>query len=285
MDLSRAANRSIVAETVRNALREDIGPGDITGLTTVGAEVRGRGAFLAKQEGTLAGLDVAAECFRQVDESVVFEVLASEGEGFAVGDILATVVGPARSLLASERVALNFLQRLSGVASLTRQFADAVAGTGAAIVDTRKTTPGLRALEKAAVVAGGGRNHRFALYDAVLIKDNHIRVAGGIGQAVAQARAGAPHTMKIEIETATLGEVAEALEAGADIIMLDNMDTQTMAEAVEIIGGRATVEASGGMTLERVGEVARTGVDLISVGRLTHSAPAVDISLELELDA
>jgi nicotinate-nucleotide pyrophosphorylase (carboxylating) len=285
MGLSRGANRETVEDIVRGALREDIGPGDITGLTTVGADVRGRGAFLAKQEGTLAGLDVAAECFRQVDESVVFEALAREGEQFAVGDILATVVGPARSLLASERVALNFLQRLSGVASLTRQFADAVAGAGAAIVDTRKTTPGLRALEKAAVLAGGGRNHRFALYDAVLIKDNHIRVAGGIGQAVARAQAGAPHTMKIEIETATLGEVAEALEAGADIVMLDNMDAQTMAEAVEIIGGRAVVEASGGMTLERVGEVARTGVDLISVGALTHSAPAVDISLELELDA
>ena len=282
MELGRHADPATVREAVRLALAEDIGPGDITGAVTVEAQVRGRGVFLAKQSGVLAGLDVAAECFRQVDESVAFERLVGEGERFAAGDHLATVEGPARALLAAERVALNFLQRLCGVATLTRRFADAVEGTRAVIVDTRKTTPGLRALEKAAVLAGGGRNHRFALYDGVLIKDNHIAVAGGVKQAIERARAGAPHTMKIEIETTTLEQVRQALAAGADIIMLDNMDLQTMAEAVALVDGRALVEASGGMTPERVRAVAETGVDLISAGSITHSAPAVDISLEIE---
>ncbi|HUS80932.1 MAG TPA: carboxylating nicotinate-nucleotide diphosphorylase [Armatimonadota bacterium] len=282
MELGRHADPATVREAVRLALAEDIGPGDITGAVTVEAQVRGRGVFLAKQSGVLAGLDVAAECFRQVDESVAFERLVGEGERFAAGDHLATVEGPARALLAAERVALNFLQRLCGVATLTRRFADAVEGTRAVIVDTRKTTPGLRALEKAAVLAGGGRNHRFALYDGVLIKDNHIAVAGGVKQAIERARAGAPHTMKIEIEAATLEQVRQALAAGADIIMLDNMDLQTMAEAVALVDGRALVEASGGMTPERVRAVAETGVDLISAGSITHSAPAVDISLEIE---
>ena len=282
MELGRHADPAIIDETVRRALAEDIGPGDITGLTTVGARVMGRGVFLAKQDGVLAGMEVAAECFRQVDERADFEALVAEGEHFAPGDHLATVEGPARSLLAAERVALNFLQRLCAVATLARAFADEVEGTGAVIVDTRKTTPGLRALEKAAVLAGGAQNHRFALYDGVLIKDNHIRVAGGVAQAIERARAGAPHCMKIEVETATLDEVRQALDAGADIIMLDNMDLDQMKQAVEMIDGRALVEASGGMTLDRVRAVAQTGVDLISVGRLTHSAPAVDISLELE---
>ncbi len=275
------ADPRIIQETVRRALAEDIGPGDITGMTTVDAEARARGFFLAKQEGVLAGMEVAAACFRQLDGAVRFAALVAEGERFRPGQHLATVEGQARALLAAERVALNFLQRLCGVATLARAYADAVAGTGAVIVDTRKTTPGLRALEKAAVRAGGASNHRFALYDGVLIKDNHIRLAGGLRRAVERARAGAPHCMKIEVETATLDEVREALEAGADIIMLDNMDLDQMRQAVALIGGRALVEASGGMTLERVRAVAETGVDLISVGRLTHSAPAVDISLEL----
>ncbi len=284
MDLGRYADPTTISETVRLALAEDVGPGDITGLTTIPAGLRGRGALLAKGDGVLAGMTVAAECFAQVDEGVVFEALACDGDRFAPGDRLATVTGSARSLLAAERVALNFLQRLCGVAMLTRLFAEEVEDTRAVIVDTRKTTPGLRALEKAAVLAGGGRNHRYALYDGILIKDNHIQVAGGVRQVVERARAHAPHTMKIEIETATLAEVAEALEADADIIMLDNMDLDQMAQAVAMIDGRALVEASGGMCLERVKAVAETGVDLISVGSLTHSAPAVDISLELELE-
>lgn len=271
-----------VRRAVREALREDIGRGDLTGLLTVHQAARARGEFVAKADGVMAGGYVAAECFRQSDRSASFEALVAEGRDFSAADRLATVEGSARGLLAAERTALNFLQRLCGVATLTRRFVQAVEGTGARIVDTRKTTPGLRALQKAAVVAGGGHNHRFALYDGILIKDNHIRLAGGVAEAIARARAGAPHTLKIEVETATLAEVEQALEAGADIIMLDNMDLATMRQAVETIGARALVEASGGISLDNVLAVAETGVDLISVGRLTHSAPALDISLELE---
>lgn len=273
----------VVATIVRTALAEDIGRGDLTSILTVPADTRARGVLLAKQDGVMAGGYVVAECLAQNDPGSVFTQLVVEGERFSSGDHLGTVEGSARGLLGAERVALNFLQRLCGIATLTRAFVDRVAGTGARITDTRKTTPGLRALEKAAVVAGGGSNHRFALYDGILIKDNHIRLAGGIAQAIARARAGVPHTLRVEVETAHLDEVRAALEAGADVIMLDNMDEATMAEAVRIVGGRALVEASGGMSLERVRAVAETGVDLISVGRLTHSAPAIDISMELEM--
>ncbi len=276
------ASRSEVRRVVREALREDLGRGDLTSLLTVEATAHARGEFLAKAEGVMAGGYVVAECLRQTDETGVVKDLVQEGREFCVGEVLGRVEGSARGLLAAERTALNFLQRLCGVATLTRQFAEAVEGTGAKIVDTRKTTPGLRALEKAAVIAGGGRNHRFALYDGILIKDNHIRLAGGLSVAVARARVGAPATLKVEVETATLAEVEEALTAGADIIMLDNMDPDAMREAVGMIGGRALVEASGGVNLENVRSIAETGVDLISVGRLTHSAPAIDISLELE---
>ncbi len=276
------ASRSEVRRVVREALREDLGRGDLTSLLTVEATAHARGEFLAKAEGVMAGGYVVAECLRQTEETGVVKDLVQEGREFCVGEVLGRVEGSARGLLAAERTALNFLQRLCGVATLTRQFAEAVEGTGAKIVDTRKTTPGLRALEKAAVIAGGGRNHRFALYDGILIKDNHIRLAGGLSVAVARARVGAPATLKVEVETATLAEVEEALTAGADIIMLDNMDPDAMREAVGMIGGRALVEASGGVNLENVRSIAETGVDLISVGRLTHSAPAIDISLELE---
>ncbi len=272
-----------VARTVRDALREDIGRGDLTSMLTIPPDTRACGVLVAKQDGVMAGGYVVAECFGQNDPGGRFEQSIGEGEAFAQGDHLGEVEGTARGLLGAERVALNFLQRLCGIATLTRAFANQVAGTGARITDTRKTTPGLRALEKAAVLAGGGRNHRFALYDGILIKDNHIRPAGGIAQAVRRAREGAPHTLRVEVETADLGEVREALEAGADIIMLDNMSDEAMAEAVHIVGDRALVEASGGMCLERVRAVAALGVDLISVGRLTHSAPAIDISLELEM--
>ncbi len=270
---------------VARALAEDIGPGDITSELAVPSHVRARGSFLAKQPGVLSGLYVAQECFRQVDPTVEFRALTSEGSAFSAGDQLAQVAGPARSLLTAERVALNFLQRLCGVATLTREFAHRVAGAKARIVDTRKTTPGLRLLEKRAVRAGGGHNHRFALYDGVLLKDNHIAVAGGVAPAVAAARAGAPHTLKIEVEVTSLQQLEEALAAGADVALLDNMTPAMMAEAVALAGGRLLLEASGGISLDNVAAVAETGVDLISVGALTHSARAIDISLELEPEA
>ena len=270
---------------VARALAEDIGPGDVTSELAVPSHVRARGSFLAKQPGVLSGLYVAQECFRQVDPTVEFHALTSEGSVFSAGDQLAEVAGPARSLLTAERVALNFLQRLCGVATLTREFANRVAGTKARIVDTRKTTPGLRLLEKRAVRAGGGHNHRFALYDGVLLKDNHIAVAGGVAPAVAAARAGAPHTLKIEVEVTSLPQLEEALAAGADVALLDNMTPAEMAEAVALVGGRLLLEASGGINLDNVAAVAETGVDLISVGALTHSARAIDISLELEPEA
>lgn len=268
---------------IRSALREDIGRGDLTSLYTIPPGVRARGVLVAKQDGVMAGGAVVAECFRHNEPACSLSEMPADGEAFRDGDHLGRIEGTARGLLGAERVALNFLQRLCGVATLTRSFADELEGTGAQITDTRKTTPGLRALEKAAVVAGGGSNHRFALYDGILIKDNHIQLAGGITRAIERARAGAPHTLKIEVETTHLNEVREAVEAGADIIMLDNMDNETMAEAVRIVDGVALVEASGNMDLSRVRAAAELGVDLISVGLLTHSAPAVDISLDLEL--
>ncbi len=266
---------------VRAALAEDIGPGDITTMLCIPAEARATATVLAKGAGVIAGLDVCALAFHLLDPEAQWESLVADG--FHVSDPptpLATVTGSARALLTAERVALNFLQRLSGVATVTARYVVAVAGTQARIVDTRKTTPGLRALEKYAVRVGGGFNHRLGLYDCVLIKDNHIQASGGIGPAVAAARAQIPHTMKIEVETDTLTQVGEALEAGADIILLDNMDTETLRRAVVQIGSRAITEASGGLALDRVAEVAATGVNILSVGALTHSAPALDISLD-----
>ncbi len=270
-----------VARIVRQALEEDIGPGDVSTLCCVPADLPGRAEFLAKQAGVLAGWEAVAECFRQAAPGCALEMACAEGAGFACGDVLGAVTGPACQILTVERVALNFLQRLSGVATLTHQYVEAVAGTRARIVDTRKTTPGLRILEKAAVRAGGGGNHRFALYDGIILKDNHLAAAGGLTAAVRAARDRAPHVHRIEVETTTLDEVREALAAGADVIMLDNMDCARMREAVALVAGRALTEASGGVSLESVREIAETGVDLISVGKLTHSAPAVDISLKL----
>jgi len=274
-------NAAQVAEIVRRALAEDIGPGDVSTAACVPPEQRGVGEFLAKQDGVLSGMYVVAECCRQAAPGCVLDPHTDEGEGFRSGDVLARLQGPLAEMLSAERVALNFLQRLCGVATLTRQYVQAVAGSHARILDTRKTTPGLRLLEKAAVRAGGGLNHRFALYDGVILKDNHLVAAGGLTAAVQRARAHAPHTLKIEVETTTLEQVQEALQAGADVIMLDNMDCDAMRRAVELISHRALVEASGGVSLERVAQIAATGVDFISVGKLTHSAPAVDISLEL----
>ncbi len=270
-----------IRSLVTRALGEDIGPGDVTSELTIPTEAMARGRFFAKQDGVLSGLGVCEECFRQLDASCVLEALLDEGDSFSSGTDIAIVSGPARAVLGAERTALNFLQRLCGIATLTRSFVDAIAGTSASIVDTRKTSPCLRALEKRAVKAGGGHNHRFALYDGILLKDNHIAIAGGVQAAIAAARAGRTHTLKIEIEVTDLDQLREAIEAGADVVMLDNMTPEQLAEAVRVADGRVLTEASGGIGLDNVAAIAATGVDLISVGALTHSAPAIDISLEV----
>jgi nicotinate-nucleotide pyrophosphorylase (carboxylating) len=267
------------------ALAEDIGGGDVTSDATIPADAWGRGAFIAKAPGVLSGLDAAALVFARVDPDIQFVPFLRDGDRLTPGAMIATVEGPARGLLAGERVALNFMQRLSGVATQTARFVEAVAGTRARIVDTRKTTPGLRALEKAAVRHGGGHNHRFGLSDGMLIKDNHLAAVGGperVAKAVRLARERAPHSLRIEVEVTTLDELAEALASGADVVLLDNMTLDQMRRAVAITAGRALLEASGGVTLDRVRAIAETGVDVISSGALTHSAPAVDISLEFE---
>lgn len=271
----------LLSDLVARALTEDIGHGDITTELSIPPGTQAHGVFLAKQAGVLSGLYVAQECFRQLDDTVRFEPRVTEGDAFAVGAVLAEVTGSAASLLTAERVALNFLQRLCGTATLTRAFVAKVSDTRARIVDTRKTTPGLRVLEKAAVRAGGGRNHRFALYDGILLKDNHIAAVRGISQAVTAARAGAPHTLRIEVEVTTLQQLREAMAAGADAVLLDNMGLDLLEQAVVLAGGRVLLEASGGVNLDTVADIAQTGVDLISVGALTHSASAIDISLEL----
>lgn len=271
------------------ALAEDIGTGDITSLATVPATSQATGILLAKSDGILSGLDAARQVFRTVDPAITLDPRLSDGDALAPGQVIATLAGPARSILTAERTALNILQRLSGVASATARHVAGTRGTRARIVDTRKTTPGMRLLEKRAVRHGGGHNHRVGLADGVLIKDNHLAAIGGparITDAVTRARDLAPHTLRIEIEVASLDELREALDAGADIVMLDNMDTPTMADAVRLRDGhpnRALLEASGGITLERIPEIAATGVDLISVGALTHSSPALDISLDLQV--
>lgn len=271
---------------VQLALAEDIGTGDITTNATVPATATARGTFLAKASGVLSGLDATAAVFRAVDSDVRFEAQMRDGEPFQPGDILALVSGPARSVLTGERVALNFLQRLSGVATATSRYVDAVKGTRARIIDTRKTTPGMRLLEKAAIRHGGGHNHRVGLSDGILIKDNHLAAIGSdsIRRSIEAARDAAPHTLKVEVEVTSLGQLEEALQARADIIMLDNMEPDMMRQAVDRVKGKALLEASGGISFETVRAVAETGVDLISVGALTHSAPAVDISLQFEIN-
>lgn len=267
-----------IERIVRQALQEDIGLGDITTQATIVAGTQARAELVAKEDFILSGIKVAAEVFRQLGQSA-FEALKEDGEQIRTGDVLVWIKGDAATLLQGERVALNLLQRMSGIATLTRRFVDTVAGTGATIVDTRKTTPGLRALEKYSVRMGGGKNHRTSLYDGVLIKENHIAAAGGIAIAIERARARVSHVMKIEIETRDLDEVQQAVAAGADIILLDNMTPPQLIEAIELIDGRALTEASGGVNLETVREIAETGVDLISIGALTHSYRAVDISM------
>jgi nicotinate-nucleotide pyrophosphorylase (carboxylating) len=264
---------------VHAALAEDIGAGDVTTEATVSADSVGTAAVLVKEPGVVCGLRVVETTFRALDPEIQFEAFATDGDLVEAPAVVARVSGSQRAILTGERVALNFLGRLSGIATLARQYVDAVAGTGVAVLDTRKTTPGLRALEKHAVASGGGTNHRFGLDDAVLLKDNHVRAAGSITTAVELVRAASD--LPIEVECETLEQVSEALKVGVDAILLDNMTLPELSDAVALAGGRARLEASGGVTLETIRAIAETGVDEISVGALTHSARSLDVSLEL----
>lgn len=267
-------------QIIMRALTEDIGTGDVTTNSVVPKGQLIQGHFKAKEEGVLCGLEIVRRVFALMDDRVVFESDYQDGDLVQNGTIIATISGPAAAILTGERVALNFMQRLSGIATRTHAMVQLVASTSTVIVDTRKTTPGLRVLEKYAVKAGGGGNHRMNLSDGILIKDNHIKAAGGIKSAVEAARKHAPRTIKVEVEVESMEQVQQALDAGADIIMLDNMELETMRKAVEMVGGRALTEASGNMDRKDLLEVARTGVDMISVGALTHSVKALDISLK-----
>jgi nicotinate-nucleotide pyrophosphorylase (carboxylating) len=262
-------------------LAEDLGDGDVTTEATVPADLVVRAELLIKAPGVVCGLPLAEQVFARLDPDVRFEALLREGARVdAVPVVAASIAGRARAVLTGERLALNLVGRLSGIATLTARYVSAVAGTSAAILDTRKTTPGLRVLEKYAVACGGGRNHRIGLFDAVLVKDNHIAVAGSVGEAVRRARAHAPG-LELEVEADTLAQVEGALEAGADSILLDNMPPDLLAEAVRLVSGRARTEASGGVTFDTVAAVARSGVDTISIGALTHAAASLDVSLEV----
>jgi nicotinate-nucleotide pyrophosphorylase (carboxylating) len=268
-------------ELIDRALAEDLGSGDVTSEAVVPADALARGRIEQKAPGVIAGLAAAETVFRRVDPALRWHARVTEGE-WREGGLVAEVAGSARSILAGERVALNFLGRLSGVATLTARYVRAIDGTGARILDTRKTMPGMRALEKQAVVAGGGHNHRAGLFDAMLVKENHSALGGGVGEATRNALAAAPGGMLVRIECATLDEVDQALEAGANSILLDNMSPGELREAVSRTKGRADTEASGGVNLDTVRAIAETGVDWISVGALTHSAPALDLSLLLD---
>ncbi len=269
-----------VKNLIQLAIEEDAGRGDVTTDATIPMHASAHARLASKEELVIAGIEVFNAVFSSLDESIAVKAYREDGDLVSAGTFIADLHGPARALLMGERVALNFLQRLCGIATLTRRYVEAVKGYKVAIIDTRKTTPGWRVLEKYAVRVGGGKNHRHDLGDGVLIKDNHIVAAGGIRQAIEMARTSKHHLLKIEVEVGTLDQVEEALRAGADVIMLDNMPLSLMAQAVKLIGGRAVVEASGGVSLESLVEIARTGVDLISVGKLTHSAPAADIHLK-----
>lgn len=272
---------TLIRAAVEAALAEDLGlAGDITTDAIISADATARGVIAARKAGVVAGLAVAESTFRTLDPTVSFTIEVPDGSRVSPGTVAARVSGKARALLAGERVALNFLGRMSGIATLTRTYADRIAGTKAHIIDTRKTTPGLRAFEKYAVRAGGGMNHRIGLFDAVLIKDNHIVVAGGVGPAIDAARRRAGHMVKIEVEVDTLDQLDEALRHHVDVVMLDNMSSDQMREAVRRVGGRVITEASGGVNLDTVRAIAETGVDLISVGALTHSAPVLDLGLD-----
>ncbi|NUU74730.1 carboxylating nicotinate-nucleotide diphosphorylase [Paenibacillus xylanilyticus] len=271
-------------ESIRNWLREDVGSGDVTTSVTIPAGHQSKAVIHAKDNGIIAGIPVAELVFQVVDPTLVFKPMVQDGDRVTRGTTLVEVEGSTHSLLTGERLALNLLQRMSGIATRTRSYVDALEGLSTRLVDTRKTTPGHRMLEKYAVRIGGGANHRFGLYDAVMIKDNHIKGAGGITEAVQRARAVIPHTMTIEVETENLTQVQEALQAGADIIMLDNMHPDQMREAVAVIHEQAPhvkVEASGNVSLDTIRGIAESGVDVISVGRLTYSFESLDISLDL----
>ncbi|WP_309122861.1 carboxylating nicotinate-nucleotide diphosphorylase [Paenibacillus sp.] len=283
---SMTLDLSIVRDQIQGWLREDVGPGDVTSRSILPEDHRSKAVIHAKEAGVVAGLPVAEAVFAEVDPALRVTRIATEGAPIAVGDVLLELEGSTLSILTGERLALNLLQRMSGIATTTRAYAAAVEGVTPAprIVDTRKTTPGLRLLEKYAVRVGGGHNHRFGLFDAVLLKDNHIKAAGGVKEAVARSRAAVPHTMRVEVEVETMEQVEEAIESGADIIMLDNMAPASMAEAVSRIrraSPRTVVEVSGGVNLTTVRTIAESGVDVISVGGLTHSAKSLDISLDL----
>lgn len=271
----------LVDAAVRTALAEDLGAaGDITSRACIAADARSRAAIVARRPGTIAGVDLGAAAFRLADPAIKVVVKNGDGSRVAKGDVILAVDGPTRGVLAAERVALNFLGHLSGVATATSALVEAVKGTNAKIVCTRKTTPGLRALEKFAVLCGGGHNHRFGLYDAVMIKDNHIAAAGSVAKALKAAKEGVGHMVKIEVEVEDLAGLDEALAGGADIVMLDNMPLAEMKRAVAITAGRAVLEASGNVTLETVRAIAETGVDIISSGWITHSAPSLDLGLD-----
>jgi nicotinate-nucleotide pyrophosphorylase (carboxylating) len=273
-----------IRKSIRLWLEEDIGTGDITTITTIPLDHQSKGIIHVKEDGIVAGIPAARAVFAEVDPSLRFEPKVEEGASITKGTLLATVEGSTRSILLGERLSLNLLQRMSGIATRTKQYVDALEGLPTRLVDTRKTTPGHRMLEKYAVRVGGGHNHRFGLYDAVMIKDNHIKGAGGILQAVQSARQLIPHTMKIEVEVEGFDQLHQALHAGADIIMLDNMDLPSMKQAVLLIREKAphvVVEASGNVTLQTIKSIGETGVDVISVGRLTYSVAALDISLDL----
>ena len=270
-----------IIDCIRRALAEDIGPGDVTTNAIIPARAEMRGRIVAKQDGIVAGLDVARAVYEMVDPKVEFTACVEEGAQVQNRDLLAQVTGPARALLTGERTALNFLGRMSGIATMTGRYMDALTGTKAVVLDTRKTVPGLRDLDKLAVKRGGGQNHRHALYDMVLIKDNHIDFAGSITRAVELARAAAGD-LQIEVETRSLADVSEALSLGVDWIMLDNMSNETMRDAVKLVKGRAKLEASGNVTFDNLRSVAETGVDYISVGALTHSVIVFDVSFKYE---
>lgn len=275
--------RILIEPLVRGALLEDLGrAGDLTTDLIVPVEVPARAALVARESGVVAGLDLAKLAFELIDPEIAVEIAANDGSVVAPGAVIARISGPARGILTAERTALNFLGHLSGIASVTASIVAAVQGTKAKIVCTRKTTPGLRAVEKYAVRAGGGANHRFGLDDALLIKDNHVAIAGGVVPALRRARAGVGHLVKIEVEVDTLDQLREALGEGADAVLLDNMSLEMLAEAVAIVDGRAITEASGRVTPKSAPSIAATGVDLISIGWLTHSAPVLDIGLDFE---
>jgi len=275
---------SLMLEAVKVALQEDLGrAGDITSAATIPAEATATAAFVARMPGVVAGLPIVESTFREVDPSILFSPELRDGNRVSAGDVIARVDGFARGILTAERVALNFLCHLSGIATATAALVARVAHTKARILDTRKTTPGLRAFEKYAVRCGGGSNHRFGLYDAVLIKDNHIAVAGGVAEAIRKARAAVGTAVKVEVEVTSLAELAEAMTEAPDIVMLDNMSLDDMREAVGLVAGRAVTEASGNVTLATVAVIAETGVDTISSGWITHSAPALDVGLDVEV--